>query len=99
MYSERDSSHDDLDATAHQKMTVVEPGQDAVPPQSLEVTVSNTFISLHAVRVRPQLKECSGNVTHMTWHRYTQQCELISLSAHSLKAIPCKQPCTNNQVS
>ena len=53
MYSERDSSHDDLDATSHQKMTVVEPGQDAVPPQSLEVTVSNTFISLHAVWVRP----------------------------------------------
>ena len=34
-------------------MTVVEPGQDAVPPQNLEVTVSNTFISLHAVWVRP----------------------------------------------
>ena len=35
---------DDLDVTAHQKMPVVEPGQDAVPPQSLEVTVSNMFI-------------------------------------------------------
>ena len=47
IYSKHDPSHvegrDDLDVTAHQKMPVVEPGQDAVPPQSLEVTVSNMF--------------------------------------------------------
>ena len=40
---------DDLDVTAHQKMPVVEPGQDAVPPQNLEVTVSNMFFSAYCI--------------------------------------------------
>ena len=43
-YSESDPRHveggDDLHATAHQKKPAVEPGQDAVPSQSLEVTTS-----------------------------------------------------------
>ena len=44
IHSEPDPSHvedaDDLHSTAHQKKLVVEPGQDAVPPQGLEVTTS-----------------------------------------------------------
>ena len=42
IHSEPDPSHvedaDDLHGTAHQEKLVVEPGQDAVPSQSLEVT-------------------------------------------------------------
>ena len=42
IHSESDPSHvedaDDLHGTTHQKKPVVEPGQDAVPSQGLEVT-------------------------------------------------------------
>ena len=47
MYSEHGSSHvedrDYLDSAAHQERPMVEPEQDAVPSQSLEVTLHNTF--------------------------------------------------------
>ena len=43
IHSEPDPRHvegrDDLHGTAHQKKLVVEPGQDAVPSQGLEVTM------------------------------------------------------------
>ena len=48
IHSEPDPSHvedaDDLHGTAHQKKPVVEPGQDAVPSQSLEVISSIVII-------------------------------------------------------
>ena len=56
IHSEPDPSHvedaDDLHGTAHQEKLVVEPGQDAVPPQSLDVSSSITIISLYDALLR-----------------------------------------------
>ena len=55
IHSEPDPSHvegEDDHSTAHQNVPVVKPGQDAVPPQSLEVSPSITIISLYDALLR-----------------------------------------------
>lgn len=53
MHFEPDPSHveegDGIDASAHQNIPVVGPGQDTVLSQNLEVTASIMFISLYGV--------------------------------------------------
>ena len=61
IHSEHDQSHgeggEERDGTAHQDVPVARPVKDAVPSQSLEVTLSNTCLycpvySLYVVLLR-----------------------------------------------
>ena len=69
IHSEPDPSHvedaDDLHGTAHQNVPVVKPGQDAVPPQSLEVSSSIVIIISLWCIAEKNVAEMSVVVVHM----------------------------------
>ena len=69
IHSEPDPSHvedaDDFHGTAHQNVPVVKPGQDAVPPQSLEVSSSIVIIISLWCIAEKNVAEMSAVLVHM----------------------------------